>query len=99
MIYSRSLVIRTIPIRERRNVKTLQNFLDKLERHFKKLFLLFLPVISLDVTRERSYPIMPGSVVEPKYIFFFPDPDPILTIIPSPDPDSNPDPACLRKIH
>jgi hypothetical protein len=31
------------------------------------------------------------SVVEPK--FFFPDPDPTLTLIS--DPDSNPDPACL----
>ncbi len=32
-----------------------------------------------------------GSVVHPK--FFFPDPDPTLTLILN--PDSNPDPACL----
>jgi hypothetical protein len=31
------------------------------------------------------------SVVDPK--LFFPDPDPILTLIS--DPDSDPDPACL----
>ncbi len=31
------------------------------------------------------------------YYFFFPDPDPTLTLISDPDsdPDSNPDPACL----
>jgi hypothetical protein len=33
------------------------------------------------------------SVVDPKLFY----PDPTLTLIP--DPDSNPDPACLLKIH
>jgi hypothetical protein len=37
------------------------------------------------------------SDVDPKW--FFSDRDPTLTLISDPDPYSNPDPACLWKIH
>ncbi len=35
-----------------------------------------------------------GSVVDPKLLFFFSDPDPALGLIP----DSDPDLACLTKV-
>ncbi len=47
----------------------------------------------LVILKEDSHLV---SVVDPN-LFFFPDPDPTLSLISDPDsnPDSNPDPACL----
>ncbi len=44
----------------------------------------------------NGFCLVQSSVVDPK-LFFFPDPDPTLTLISDldSDPDSNPDPACL----
>jgi hypothetical protein len=50
-----------------------------------------------DVLRVPVVIVVTSSVVDPE--LFFPDPDPTLTLIPDSDPASNPDQACLRKIH